>query len=392
MTQEIPRVDAQRLKKSFGTTPAVQGVDLTIATPRVEVQRLKKFFGTTPAVQGVDLAIATGEFFTLLGPSGSGKTTTLRLIAGLESPSTGEILIDGHAVTRKPPEKRDIGMVFQHYALFPHLTVFDNVAFPLRMRHMGRAEIKRSVLEALTMTEMREHAGRFPAQLSGGQQQRVALARASAFRPRILLMDEPLNALDRRLRDLMRIELKLLQERSGATVLYVTHDQQEALSMSDRVGLMREGRLEQIGTPADLYQRPVSAFAAKFLGDASILDAQRAGQDGEGRLILNVPSVGRKVVVRVENDLCDGDSGVLVVRPENLTISGAEPSSGQKNRLLGTFVAVSYLGDHLDLIAENDGGGERMMGRCQRLPEDLTIGGKCWVSWDISDGCFVPRT
>jgi putative spermidine/putrescine transport system ATP-binding protein len=355
--------------------------------PHVQLLGVEKRFGETVVVRGIDLAIESGEFFTLLGPSGSGKTTTLRMLAGLEAVSSGEILIGGRPVTTVPPEKRDIGLVFQQYALFPHLTVFDNVAFPLRMRRVDREEIGRRVIATLAMTEMERFATKYPRQLSGGQQQRVALARASVSEPKILLMDEPLGALDRRLRDHMRIELKILQKRTGATVLYVTHDQEEALSMSDRIGVMRDGRLEQVGPPSELYERPANAFVATFLGDAVAFPAQRLGRDSD-RLILNVDSLRSKVRLVAEKDLCHGDSGVLVIRPERLMVSVDEPPAIQENRVFGKMIAAAYLGDHVEVIVANEAGA-RMVAHCSSLSGALTVGKNCWVSWQLADACFV---
>jgi ABC-type Fe3+/spermidine/putrescine transport system ATPase subunit len=224
------------------------------------------------AAEDVSVAIAPGSFFTLLGPSGSGKTTTLMMVAGFVTPTRGDILVDGVSVARLPPQKRDLGMVFQSYAVFPHLTVFENVAFPLQVRGVARAEVRRQVAEALALVRLEGYERRLPRQLSGGEQQRVALARALVFRPRVLLMDEPLGALDKNLRSHMQIELKRIQRHLHVTVVYVTHDQEEALTMSDRVAVMRAGRIEQVGTAAELYESPVNPFVADFLGESNFLD------------------------------------------------------------------------------------------------------------------------
>src|SRR5262244_755813 len=238
----------------------------------VRLHELTKTFGSVVAVQDVSVTIPPGSFFTLLGPSGSGKTTTLMMIAGFAYPTRGEVFVDGRSVAALPPQKRDLGMVFQSYAVFPHLTVFDNVAFPLEIRRIRRAEIRRRVGEALELVRLEGYDRRLPRQLSGGEQQRVALARALVFRPRVLLMDEPLGALDKKLRAHMQIELKHIQRHLHVTVIYVTHDQEEALTMSDRVAVMRRGRIEQVGTPAELYEAPASRFVADFLGESNFVD------------------------------------------------------------------------------------------------------------------------
>src|SRR3954447_21890343 len=237
----------------------------------LELRRLSKRFGGFAAVDDLSLEIASGEFLTLLGASGSGKTTTLRMIAGFEQPTTGEILMVGSPIVRLPPFKRDINTVFQHYALFPHMSVRENVGYGLRMRGVARQERQQQVSDALAMVKLDQLGDRSPRQLSGGQQQRVALARALINRPRLLLLDEPLGALDLKLRKEMQLELKHLQTRLGITFIYVTHDQEEALTMSDRIVLMRQGRIEQVGTPRELYDRPASRYVADFIGETNLL-------------------------------------------------------------------------------------------------------------------------
>jgi len=238
---------------------------------------VKSFPGGTRAVDGIDLAIGRGEFFSLLGPSGCGKTTTLRMLAGFEAPDAGSIQVGGRDITALPPERRDMGMVFQNYALFPHRSVAENIAFGLRMRKLGRAEIAPRVRQALEMVRLSGLEDRRPSQLSGGQQQRVALARAIVVNPAVLLCDEPLGALDKKLRQAMQFELKALHARLGLTLVYVTHDQEEALTMSDRIAVMRAGRIAQLGTPRAIYDRPVSRFVADFIGDTNILEGRAEG-------------------------------------------------------------------------------------------------------------------
>jgi spermidine/putrescine ABC transporter ATP-binding subunit len=290
----------------------------------VEVRDVTKRYGASPpAVNGVSLDIYEGEFLTLLGPSGSGKTTTLMLIAGFEELTSGQILVRGASVGALPPEKRDIGMVFQNYALFPHMSVFANVAFPLRMRRVARRDIARRVRETLRVVHLEGLEERLPRQLSGGQQQRVALARALVYRPSLLLMDEPLAALDKKLREQMQAELKAIQRELGVTTLYVTHDQTEAMMLSDRIGVMNHGTLCQVGAPVDVYDRPVDRFTAEFLGEANLLEGRVAAVgDGGARIALD-----ERLVVEAEPRaaLAVGEAVGVMIRPESLEIRpGAE--------------------------------------------------------------------
>jgi spermidine/putrescine ABC transporter ATP-binding subunit len=236
----------------------------------LKVVGLQKRFGDVAALDGVSLDIASGELLTILGPSGSGKTTLLKVVAGFETPDAGVVRIDGVEITALPPARRDIGMVFQNYALFPHLTVRANVAFPLEMRNVAKAEIERRVTEALQLVELGGYDQRLPKQLSGGQQQRVALARAIVFNPRLLLLDEPFGALDRKLRETMQLEVRRLQRRLGLTTIFITHDQEEALVLSDRIAVMNKGRIEQVATTTEIYERPANAFVADFVGESNI--------------------------------------------------------------------------------------------------------------------------
>ncbi len=237
----------------------------------IQIRRLNKNYGSTPILRDVDLDVRQGEFLTLLGPSGSGKTTMLNIIAGILQGDSGSIRLRGADISHLPPEKRDIAVVFQNYALFPHMTVAQNVAFPLKMRGIGRDECRKRVEDALAIVKLETFAGRYPSELSGGQQQRVALARAQVFGPAIMLMDEPLSALDKRLREHMKTELKLIQQRLGLTVIYVTHDQGEALALSDRIAVMEEGCIAQLSSPQEIYERPASRFVAEFIGEANLM-------------------------------------------------------------------------------------------------------------------------
>src|SRR5215470_14240833 len=245
-----------------------------VASGEVSLVRLSKSFGSSVAVDGIDLQIPGGEFFSLLGPSGCGKTTTLRMIAGFEEPTSGEVRLDGDDMAGTPASRRNVHTVFQSYALFPHLTVFGNVAFGLRRQKVAREDVRRRVDEALALVELVGFARRKPAQLSGGEQQRVALARALVLRPAVLLLDEPLGALDAKLRRQLQVELKQLQEEVGTTFIFVTHDQEEALSMSDRIAVMHEGRVDQVGTPREIYEGPATLFVADFLGVANVMEVE----------------------------------------------------------------------------------------------------------------------
>jgi putative spermidine/putrescine transport system ATP-binding protein/spermidine/putrescine transport system ATP-binding protein len=284
----------------------------------VRLDNVSKEYGAVKAVDSVSLAIERGTIYSLLGPSGCGKTTTLRLIAGFEQPSSGDVLIRGSRVNDVPPYKRDISIVFQSYALFPHLTVGDNVAFGLRMRRVPRAERDKAVAEALNMVKLGGYADRYPRQLSGGQQQRVALARAIVIKPAVLLLDEPLGALDKMLREEMQVELRQLQQRLGITAVFVTHDQEEALTLSDRVAVMRNGRLEQVGTPRDIYDHPNTEFVAGFLGASNFFDGRVLARRGG---MAEIDIKGWRV--QVPDQGATGERVRIAVRPERTWIGAA---------------------------------------------------------------------
>jgi spermidine/putrescine ABC transporter ATP-binding subunit len=298
------------------------------------------------AVRDVSVTIERGSFFTLLGPSGSGKTTTLMMVAGFTYPTRGDVFVDGKPVAGLPPQKRELGMVFQSYAVFPHLTVFDNIAFPLQIRGARRAEIRQRVGEMLDLVRLQGYDQRLPRQLSGGEQQRVALARALVFRPRVLLMDEPLGALDKKLRAHMQLELKHIQRHLHVTVIYVTHDQEEALTMSDRVAVMQRGRIEQVGTPAELYEAPASRFVADFLGESNFVDGVVVGAAADKRwLIRSAGGFELRGVGAVS--LQPGQPVTAAVRPEKLVIvdGGTGGGGGPVNSCKGTIEEVIYVGD-----------------------------------------------
>ncbi len=324
--------------------------------PSVELQNVTKRFDDVVAVDGVDLALAGGEFFTLLGPSGCGKTTTLRMIAGFERPTEGRIRIEGTDVAALPPHRRPTNTVFQSYALFPHLSVEDNVAYGLRRKKVARAEIRERVTAELERVGLAAEARRRPAQLSGGQQQRVALARALVNLPKVLLLDEPLGALDLKLRKGLQVELKRIQREVGITFVYVTHDQEEALTMSDRIAVMNRGRVEQVAEPEDVYERPASTFVAGFIGVSNLMPA---AVDGPDRVRLDH---GPTVPVSADG-LAPGERCHAVVRPEKLRIEpldgGAAPSANGSPRVEGTVESSLYLGTSTQVVVDL-GGGVRM--------------------------------
>lgn len=301
----------------------------------LDLEGLTKRFGKVVAVDGVTLGIQEGEFFSLLGPSGCGKTTVLRMVAGFERPDKGGVFLKGERVTHLPPERRPIGMVFQNYALFPNMTVFENVAFPKRLRKMPEDIIRKQVGELLDLVHLSGLERRYPKELSGGQQQRVALARALAREPRILLLDEPLSALDAKIREELRGELKRLQRETGLTTLYVTHDQEEALAMSDRIAVMRGGRLEQVGTPREIYLSPKTAFVARFVGEGVLIPGEAQG----GHFYRDRPWP-----VEVEGH----GKGFLLLRPETLKV-------GEGGFLHGRVVLSTYRGSWVRLEVEAEG-------------------------------------
>ncbi|MFF4418099.1 ABC transporter ATP-binding protein [Streptosporangium sp. NPDC001559] len=363
----------------------VQVVDQVATGGEVELDGLSKKYGTVEAVRGVSLNIRRGEFLAILGPSGAGKTTLLNMLTGFEKPTSGAIRINGRDVARLAPHKREIGVVFQHYALFKHMTVAQNVGFPLRMRRMPLREQRGHIQHALELVKLEDYATRFPDQLSGGQQQRVALARAIVFRPALLLMDEPLGALDKRLREHMRVEIKRLQRNLGATVIYVTHDQGEALTMADRVAVMNDGAVEQLGTPTDLYERPASAFVADFVGETnffrgrSVLDA-----DGQVRVVLDGDSSEHHREV-VNAASLRPDRGVEVgVRPEQVSLLPADGADGTGTQAVpGVVSEVLYEGATALHVVETAIGNLNARLSFRNLTETRwAVGDRVAVHWD----------
>jgi spermidine/putrescine transport system ATP-binding protein len=322
-----------------------------VSTGTVELIDLTKRFDDVVAVDGVNTLVAGGEFYSLLGPSGCGKTTTLRLIAGFEQPTSGRVLLDGQDMAHTAPHKRNVNTVFQSYALFPHLNVKDNVAFGLRFKDVSKAEVTAMVGEALALVQLEGYEKRRPSQLSGGQQQRVALARALVLNPAVLLLDEPLGALDAKLRKALQIELKALQEEIGITFIYVTHDQEEALTMSDRIAVMSRGRVEQVGSPKEIYEEPATAYVADFLGVSNLMDATADGPAGGNGCRV---TLGSTSLTATKGDLSARGSVKVTIRPERIVVhpQGAEGV----NHVPGTIARTIYLGSSTQLLLSLAGG------------------------------------
>jgi spermidine/putrescine ABC transporter ATP-binding subunit len=352
---------------------------------------VSKSYGDVVAVHPLDLEIARGESFTLLGPSGSGKTTTLRMVAGFTAPTSGSIEIDGHDMTRVPPYRRDVGMVFQNYALFPHMTAAQNIGFPLQMRRMSRREIDRRVADALALVKLDSFGDRYPRQLSGGQQQRIALARAVVFGPRLLLMDEPLGALDRKLRESLQLEILHVSRELGATVLYVTHDQEEALVMSDRIAIFSNGQIEQLGSGEDLYDRPASLFVADFIGESNIFRGRFEGDPAGGGWLARGSWRWRVAPGAVERAGRDLTAAALVVRPERIRIIEATGETlANANSVEATVDDVLYLGsDRKYGLMLPD--GQRVAVREQRETDSRVweSGQAVRLTWSVGDGVLV---
>ena len=351
-------------------------------TGAVELIDVVKMFGDFTAVDRVNLQVQPGEFLSLLGPSGCGKTTTLRMLAGFEEPTSGELRISGRPVAGTPPHKRDVNTVFQAYGLFPHMTVAENVAYGLRQRKVPKSEMSQRVAEALDMVKMRPLAERKPKQMSGGQQQRVALARALVNRPSLLLLDEPLGALDRKLREEMQIELKLLQSQLGITFIFVTHDQEEALSMSDRIAVMLDGRIEQLGDPYTIYEHPASAFVAGFIGQQNFFQG-KAAEGGRGVVTEDATFSS----TREGDPLVVGADALAAIRPEAVTVSDTDPGSSV-NALRGHLAGISHLGDVIQFVVTTSSGHEVLARLPRTKAPRLDTGQTVWCTWD-SDHTYL---
>jgi putative spermidine/putrescine transport system ATP-binding protein len=368
-------------------------------TAYVELRSVQKTYdGRTRVVHDLDLSVAKGEFLTLLGPSGSGKTTILMMLAGFEIPTSGDILLDGRSIARLPPHKRDIGVVFQDYALFPHLTVNENVAFPLAVRGRARAEIASRVERALAMVRLGPLGDRRPAQLSGGQRQRVALARALVFEPRLVLMDEPLGALDKQLREHMQIEISHLHKEIGVTIVYVTHDQSEALTMSDRIAVFDQGVIQQVATPSELYEAPRNAFVAGFIGENNLLAGAPRSRRGDTCVVALEGGGEVEALAASAGEV--GEAASLSLRPERVRL---DPPEGELPNVFDAVVReLIYQGDHtrvrLRLGARADSTGARPVSRppgarddfvvkvaSSADPKRLAVGQQVRVGWRVAD-------
>ena len=359
----------------------------TQAFPAIELAGIVKEFTShgdvVQAVAGVDLEIAVGEFFSLLGPSGCGKTTTMRMIAGFEEPTRGEVKLYGRSVVGVPPNKRDVNMVFQSYALFPHMSVFENVAFGLRRKGVAKDEVTRRVGEIIETVGLGGREKRRPRELSGGQQQRVALARALVNRPRALLLDEPLGALDLKLRQAMQVELKRIQREVGITFIYVTHDQGEALTMSDRIAIMNEGKVEQLGSPRDIYEHPATRFVAGFIGTSNILSGDVRSVSGDRAIILSDGSQHVEVPLREGLSAVAGNTVELTVRPEKIDLR-LDAADCAACRLRGTVTEVAYLGTSTSYNVMTSTGAEVtvFVQNSNNSDDVATRGQDVWLSWE----------
>ncbi len=354
--------------------------------PTIGIDHVTKRFTDFVAVDDADFSIAQGEFFSMLGPSGCGKTTTLRMIAGFETPTAGAIRLDGKDVSRTPPHKRNVNTVFQHYALFPHMNVWDNVAFGPRSKKWAKADIASKVDDVIGVVRLEEFAKRKPSQLSGGQQQRVALARALVNHPTALLLDEPLGALDLKLRQVMQFELKRIQREIGITFVYVTHDQEEALTMSDRIAVMNVGRVEQIGTPTEIYDNPATVFVASFIGQANLWEADVQSVSGDS---ATATVMGSQVTVACRNAEVTAGAGVIMVRPERLSLSLDRPSNG--SAVEGTVADLTFQGPVVRVSMTGADGASIVahLGPDAALPA-LRPGDRVWASWATDAACVLP--
>ena len=356
----------------------------------LRLSRIRKRYGTVTALDDVSIDVRAGEFLTLLGPSGSGKTTTLKIVAGFIRPDAGEVTLRGCDVTGVPAHKRGIGIVFQHYALFPHMTAAANIAFPLRVRRLARSEIADRVRRALDLVRLTGFGDRYARQLSGGQQQRIALARAIVFEPALLLMDEPLGALDRKLRDAMQLEISRISRELGITVIYVTHDQEEALALSDRIAIYNAGRIEQLGTGEELYETPATLFAASFMGESTVFRGCLDEVQGQPMLL------SRGHHIPVSNRACHraglerGQPAAMIVRPERLRSDGAVGSSGGPS-VSGVVLEELYLGSIRKYVVDLDG-DQRAIARVPLGSEQAwpPVGGRVHLTWNLEHGVLVP--
>lgn len=349
--------------------------------PAVRLVNVSKSFGDVQAVKHTNLEIRENEFFSILGPSGCGKTTLMRLIAGFEVVSSGSIELSGKDVTSTPTRDRDLNMLFQSYALFPHLSVFENVAFELKVRKTEKEQLKRRVSDALELVRMKDFGARLPDQLSGGQKQRVALARAIVGKPAVILLDEPLGALDKQLRKEMQFELKRLQREVGCTFIYVTHDQEEALSMSDRIAVMRDGEIHQIGSPQDIYKKPKTRFVATFIGDCNLFQGVVNTRDSHITLAQNL-------ILPIDSSGLFEGSHALIIRPESIRIHSKQPEEWS---ISGRLSETNYLGDEWILKVKVNESIELLVRASSSVEtnEAISRGDEIWLSWNIRDALLL---
>ncbi|MBV4447595.1 ABC transporter ATP-binding protein [Clostridium tyrobutyricum] len=354
---------------------------MTVVGANLLMNNVEKYYKSFKAVDKVSLSVNKGEFLTILGPSGSGKTSLLKLIAGFEKINSGEILLNKENIETKKPYERNIGMLFQNYALFPHMTIFDNIAYPLKIRKLSKDQIRQKVMAMLEMVDLEGVENRYPKQLSGGQQQRVALARAIVFNPPLLLLDEPLGALDKNLRQKMQLEIKHIQQKVGITTISVTHDQEEALTMSDKVCIMNKGKLEQIDTPENIYQKPKSRFVAEFIGEINLIRGKILETEGKVAII----EIFNKQIVKAEMDELDqfvqGKAVSIALRPENIYVTKDKPK--YDNNISAIIKEVIFVGDALKVKVINKKQEEMMIKVKPSYKELLTIGKEIILNWDI---------
>jgi len=349
---------------------------------KIQIVDLVKQFGDVTAVNHVSLEIDLGKFVTLLGPSGSGKTTILKIVAGFEKPTEGEVFINDEPMTNKPPYKRNVGMVFQNYALFPHMTVAENIAFPLRMRKIPKPVIDREIDRVLQMVRLSEYRSRYPRQLSGGQQQRIALVRGLVFNPSVLLMDEPLGALDKKLREHMQVELKKIQKELNITVIYVTHDQSEALNMSDTIAVLNEGRLQQLGSPRDLYESPANLFVADFIGESNFIQGKVESVQSEFSVVKT--RFGSEIRVPSDRKFPEGSDVVVTIHPEKIHL--LSPGDQTLNSIKGEVTDIIYLGEITKYYVMIEGGQTVFAKHHNRSDiKAREVGERLSIGWALKD-------